>query len=414
MVLRDLLERKVSREFQEDQEALEHQVRKVNLGWQCQKEVNVDPQDVMEIQVHQEVQVIQAYQDSLGSLAYLDPKEILVFLVLVCQDPLVLKDFLVLLVPLVDLGFPDDQVWTDCLVSLEYLDPKEILVLVNLDLKALQEHQAVKVLSVLKVILVSLEALVHQVVKVLTVLLDQKVILVFLVVLVLVAPQGPLPLAFRAPLVLLELLALWGLLESLVRMERKETVAYQVRVFQGCKVTEEALDFLGLLVLLVHLGVQDYLVKMVYQDCPGLRETLVGWVLQDLQVPLATLADKAFQDQKEMTVSQDDQEAQVFQDQRETKETQAFQAHLAKAHLVVYLRDKKENPDLQVLADNQEQRVFLVSLEILVPLGKMEGQVYQDLQAPKVILVFQELQGLQEPKDQRVAWGGWDYQEFLE
>lgn len=37
------------------------------------------------------VQVIQAYQDSLGSLAYLDPKEILVFLVLVCQDPLVLK-----------------------------------------------------------------------------------------------------------------------------------------------------------------------------------------------------------------------------------------------------------------------------------------------------------------------------------
>ncbi len=30
----------------------------------------------------------------------------------------------------------------------------------------------------------------------------------------------------------------------------------------------------------------------------GLKETLVGWVLQDLQVPLATLADKAFQDQK--------------------------------------------------------------------------------------------------------------------
>lgn len=184
-------------------------------------------------------------------------------------------------------------------------------------------------LPVLKVILVSLEALVHQVVQVLMVPLDLKVILVFLVVLVLVAPQGLLPLAFRAPLVLLELLALWGLLDSLVRMERKETVAPQVRVFQGCKVTEEALDFLGLLVLLVHLGVQDYLVKMAYQDCLGLKETLVGWVLQDLQVPLATLADKAFQDQKEMMVSQDDQETQVSRDQRETKVTQAFQAHLA-------------------------------------------------------------------------------------
>lgn len=134
LVLRDLLERKVSRVFQEDQGPLEHQVRKVNLGWQCQKKVNVGPQDVMEIQVCQEVQVIQAYQDSLGSLAYLDPKEILVFLVLVCQDPLVLKDFLVLLVLLVDLVFLDDQVWTDCLVSLDFLDPKESLVLVYLDL----------------------------------------------------------------------------------------------------------------------------------------------------------------------------------------------------------------------------------------------------------------------------------------
>ncbi len=37
------------------------------------------------------VQVIQAYQDSLGSLAYLDPKEILVFSGIGCQDPLVLK-----------------------------------------------------------------------------------------------------------------------------------------------------------------------------------------------------------------------------------------------------------------------------------------------------------------------------------
>jgi len=37
------------------------------------------------------VQVIQANLDSLGSQAYLDPKESLVFLVLVCQDPLVLK-----------------------------------------------------------------------------------------------------------------------------------------------------------------------------------------------------------------------------------------------------------------------------------------------------------------------------------
>ncbi len=55
--------------------------------------------------------------------------------------------------------------------------------------------------------------------------------------------------------------------ESLVEMERKETVDPQVRVFQGCKVTEEALEFLGFLVLLVHLGVQDYLVKMAYQDC---------------------------------------------------------------------------------------------------------------------------------------------------
>lgn len=38
---------------------------------------------------------------------------------------------------------------------------------------------------------------------------------VFLVVLVFVAPQGPLPLAFRAPLVLLDLLDLWGLLVCL-------------------------------------------------------------------------------------------------------------------------------------------------------------------------------------------------------
>lgn len=50
-------------------------------------------------------------------------------------------------------------------------------------------------------------------------------------------------------------------------MERKETVAPQVRVFQGCKVIEEALDFLDLLAQLVHLGVQDNLVKMAYRDC---------------------------------------------------------------------------------------------------------------------------------------------------
>lgn len=55
--------------------------------------------------------------------------------------------------------------------------------------------------------------------------------------------------------------------ETLVRMERKETVASQVRVFQGYKVTEEALDFLDLLAQLVHPGVQDYLVKMAYRDC---------------------------------------------------------------------------------------------------------------------------------------------------
>ncbi|KAL0188557.1 hypothetical protein M9458_015656, partial [Cirrhinus mrigala] len=55
--------------------------------------------------------------------------------------------------------------------------------------------------------------------------------------------------------------------ESLVRMERKETVAPQVRVFQDCKVTVEAVDFLDLLVQLVHLGVQDNLVKMACQDC---------------------------------------------------------------------------------------------------------------------------------------------------
>lgn len=41
----------------------------------------------------------------------------------------------------------------------------------------------------------------------------------------------------------------------------------RVRVFQGCKVTEEALDFLVLLAQLVHLGVQDNLVKMAYRDC---------------------------------------------------------------------------------------------------------------------------------------------------
>lgn len=46
-------------------------------------------------------------------------------------------------------------------------------------------------------------------------------ILVFLVVLVLVAPQGPLLLDFRAPLGLLELLALWGLLVCLPCFEEK-------------------------------------------------------------------------------------------------------------------------------------------------------------------------------------------------
>ncbi len=51
---------------------------------------------------------------------------------------------------------------------------------------------------------------------------------------------------------------------------------------------------------------------------------------------------------QEITVSQDDQEAQVSQDQRETKVTQAFKAHLAKSHLQVYLRDKKEKPEFQV------------------------------------------------------------------
>lgn len=329
LVHRDLLERRVFRAFQEDQGLLELQVRKVNLGWLCQKKVSVDLQGVMEIPDCQEVQVIQANLDSLDSQANLEPKEILVFLVLVCQDPLVLKVFQVLLVPLVDLAFLGDQVWMDCLVSLDYLDPKEILVLVYLALQVLQDSQAVKVHPVLKVILVSLETLVHQVVQVSTVPLDLKVKVVFLVVLVLVAPQGPLPLAFRARLVLLDLLDLWGLLESLVRMERKETVAPQVRVFQGCKVTEEALDFLDFLAQLVHLGVQDYLVKMAYRDCLGLKVTWVAWVLQDLQVALATLADQAFQDQKEMTVSQDDQETQVSLEQRETEVIQAFQVHLA-------------------------------------------------------------------------------------
>lgn len=101
----------------------------MNLGWLCQKKVSVDLQGVMEIPDCQEVQVktkwlttlcqhtfsgleciwsrlgiqsltvtgsksvqvIQANLDSLDSQANLEPKEILVFLVLVCQDPLVLK-----------------------------------------------------------------------------------------------------------------------------------------------------------------------------------------------------------------------------------------------------------------------------------------------------------------------------------
>lgn len=52
---------------------------------------------------------------------------------------------------------------------------RESLVLVYPALQVLQDSQAVKVSSVLKVILVSLESLVHQVVQVLTVPLDLKV-----------------------------------------------------------------------------------------------------------------------------------------------------------------------------------------------------------------------------------------------
>ncbi len=37
--------------------------------------------------------------------------------------------------------------------------------------------------------------------------------------------------------------------------------------FPGLQGDRGSPDFLGLLVLLVHLGVQDNLVKMAYQDC---------------------------------------------------------------------------------------------------------------------------------------------------
>lgn len=57
MGLREVLERKVSRVFQEGQVHLEHQVRKVNLGWLCQRKVTEDPQEYQEILVWQEVQV---------------------------------------------------------------------------------------------------------------------------------------------------------------------------------------------------------------------------------------------------------------------------------------------------------------------------------------------------------------------
>lgn len=49
--------------------------------------------------------------------------------------------------------------------------------------------------------------------------------------------------------------------------------------------------------------------------------------------------------------------------------------------------------------DHQEQRVFLVSLETLDSLGKTEGQDNPDLQAPKEILVSQEVQEPLEPQD---------------
>lgn len=149
--------------------------------------------------------------DNLDSLASLDPKESLVFLVLACKDLLVLKDFLVLLVPLVGLVFLGDQVWMDFPDNLDHLDLKESPVLVYQAPQVPQDIQGLKVYPVLKVILVSLETLVHQGDLALMVLLDTKVMLVFLVVLVPVALQDPLPLAFKVPLVLLDLLALWAL-----------------------------------------------------------------------------------------------------------------------------------------------------------------------------------------------------------
>lgn len=247
----------------------------MNLGWLCQRKVDLAPRDVMEVLVCLEVQVTLANPDSLGSQAFLELKGSLVFLVLACQDLLVLKDSLVLLVPLVGLVFLDGQVWMDFPVSLDFQDPKESLVLVYQALQVLQEYQVLKVPLGLKVILVFLETLVHQGGRVLTVLLDLKVTLVFLVVLALVAFQGHLPLVFKVPLVFLDLLVLWGLLEFLVLMEKRVTVAFQVRVFQGCKVTEEALDFLGHLVKLAHLGFQEHLVKKAYLDCLGLKGTWV-------------------------------------------------------------------------------------------------------------------------------------------
>lgn len=51
---------------------------------------------------------------------------------------------------------------------------------------------------------------------------------------------------------------------------------------------------------------------------------------------------------QETTVSQDDQEAQVPVDLRETEVNQAFQANLANYHLHSYIKDKKENPEFQV------------------------------------------------------------------
>lgn len=58
-------------------------------------------------------------------------------------------------------------------------------------------------------------------------------------------------------------------------MEKRETVALQVQVFQVCKVTEVALDFLGLLALLAHLGFREHWVKMAYLACLGLKGTWV-------------------------------------------------------------------------------------------------------------------------------------------